>query len=236
MTSPSDSSHHRVKPLLIAIAIVILAVMASSLILLQEYKEETQRYYNYKIALFEEDNKNYSEYEVEVAFLGDSITDGCDLSVFYPEFVCANRGIGGDTTYGLEKRLDVSLFQLKPKIAVILIGTNNIDSMFNDYEDIIVKIKKNTPRTDIVLCALTPTSNQWSYRNPIAAYNNVVIEKLAEIHGCEFVDLFTPLFDETKGEIYSDCTVEGLHLNNKGYTIVSGEIKPVLQELLNEWE
>lgn len=236
MSSSPDSNGRRRKPLLVSVVIVALIVMGSSMLMYFEHQQDMQEYYNYKVALFEEENKRYSEYEVDVAFLGDSITDGCDLPTYYPEFVCANRGIGGDTTFGLERRLDVSLYQLKPKIAVILIGTNNIDSMLDNYEDIVLGIKENTPRTEIVLCGLTPTSDFWKDRNYPAAYNNVVIKKLAQKHGCTFVDLFTPLFDERSGMIYADCTVEGLHLNHKGYTIVSGEINPVLHRLLDDWK
>ena len=71
--------------------------------------------------------------EIDVAFLGDSLTDGYDLEKYYPEFKTANRGIAGETTGGLESRLQVSVYDLKPKVCVMLIGANNMDTMFKLY-------------------------------------------------------------------------------------------------------
>lgn len=67
---------------------------------------------------------------MDVAFIGYSLTDRYDLEEYYPQYVTANRGINGDTTFDIEKRLQISLYNLKPKVAVMLIGVNNPDTMF----------------------------------------------------------------------------------------------------------
>ena len=90
-----------------------------------------KEYYDMKVAQFEEENKTIGS--VEVAFLGDSLTDGCDLNVYYPQYVTVNRGIGGDTTFGLEKRLKVSAYDVNPKVVVMLICANNFGTMMNNY-------------------------------------------------------------------------------------------------------
>ena len=63
-----------------------------------------KQYYADKLALYTQENNTYQDYEVDVAFLGDSLTDGYDVSSYYSEFVVSNRGIGGETTVGLERR------------------------------------------------------------------------------------------------------------------------------------
>ena len=90
-----------------------------------------------------------------MACLGDSLTEGYDIVKFYPYYKVVNRGIGGDTTFDLEKRLKVSAYDLKPKVLVMLIGANNFKTMFNNYERMVSSIKENLPNTEIVLLSLT---------------------------------------------------------------------------------
>ena len=97
---------------------------------IEEIQQLMAEHYENRVALFTEENKNYSPGEVDVVFLGDSLTEGYDLDTFYPQYVTVNRGIGGDTTDGLWERLEVSAYELEPKVVVMLIGANNFDTMF----------------------------------------------------------------------------------------------------------
>ena len=199
----------------------------------KEHKRAVQEYYNYKYALYQIENDKYDDYQVDVAFLGDSLTDGYDLERYYPQYVTANRGIGGDTTFGLQDRLQLSLFDLKPKVAVMLIGANNFDTMLNNYEDILVSIKQNLPDTKVVLLSLTSMSGVWGKNNQIAAYNNVIIKKLADKYNFEYVDLYSALLNVETGEIYQEFTTDGGHLTHEGYVRVTEMVTPVLDKILN---
>jgi lysophospholipase L1-like esterase len=204
-----------------------------------EVKEEEERqqlvkeYYENKLKIYREENELYDDYEVDVAFLGDSLTDGYDLKSYYPEYVVSNRGIGGETTHGLEERLKVSVYDLKPKVVVMLIGGNNLKTMFDNYEDILVGLKDNLPNTKVVLLSLTAMGQGWAHKNEIACYNNVKIKLLADKYGYTFVDLFTPLFDVKTNEVYGDYTVDGAHFTSLGYEVVTSIVKPVLDDILS---
>ena len=172
---------------------------------------------------------------MDVAFIGDSLTDGYDLKKYYPQYVTANRGIGGDTTFGLEQRLQVSLYDLKPKVVVMLIGANNMDSMFDNYESILISLKENLPDSKIVLLSLTAMGGEhWGRKNELAAYNNVKIKLYAEKYGFTFIDLFSALYDVEIGEVYEGYTVDGGHFTHEGYVVVTDQITPVLEELLGK--
>ncbi len=230
----------------IILAVVFVAVVIFSFILVdklikeenklikeEKLKQQLKAYYDNKIALYEQENALYADYEIDVAFLGDSLTDGYDLSKYYPEYKTSNRGIGGDTTFGLENRLKVSVYDLKPKVAVMLIGANNTESMFDNYEEILKGFRDNLPNTKIVLLSLTAMGGEyWGAKNQLACYNNVKIKKLAEEYEFFFVDLFTPLFDARTGEVYDGLTVDGGHFTHQGYLVVTAQIKPVLEEIL----
>ena len=121
----------------------------------KEWQRTVQEYREAKTAQYIRENEAFDDYEVEVAFLGDSLTDGYDLAKDYPQYITANRGIGGDTTFDLEGRLQVSVYDLKPQVAVMLIGANNPDTMLQNYESILQGLKENLPETKLVLLSMT---------------------------------------------------------------------------------
>ena len=231
------------KTIITAIALSILLSIGISLtyffaVALPKKKEKerlleaVREYYAAKLATYVNENEEYDDYEVDVAFLGDSLTDGYDLEKYYPQYLVLNRGIGGETTFGLEERLKVSVYDLKPKVAVMLIGANNFDTMFDNYENILKGFKENLPNTKIVLLSLTSMSQEWGKNNQKAAYNNVKIKLLSEKYGFEFVDLYSPLLNLETGEIYAQYTTDGGHLTPAGYEVLTNTITPTLEKLL----
>lgn len=202
----------------------------------EQLQQASREYYNNKLLLYYAENLDYEDYEIDVAFLGDSLTEGCDLEKYYPNYKTANRGIGGENTFGLEKRLKVSAYDLKPKVAVMLIGTNNLETMFTNYESILKGLQANLPDTKIILVSLTPMGEQWGRQNSLAAYNNVKIRLLAEQYGFAYVDVFSLLLDEKTDTIRPEYTVEGLHLTEKGYEVLAKAITPAIDAALAETE
>jgi lysophospholipase L1-like esterase len=197
-----------------------------------DWDRQVQEYLNAKLAVYTAENEKYADYEVDVAFLGDSLTDGYPLEAFYPQYKVTNRGIGGDTTFTLQNRLQTSVLDLKPKIIVMLIGGNNPQTMFDNYENILMGLKNNLPNTKIVLLSLTSMSQDWGKHNHIAAYNNVKIQKLAQQYGFAFVDLYSPLMDLSTGELCAQYTTDGAHLTDRGYQVLTAQITPVLETLV----
>ena len=224
----------------LALALITLAILYFTVILPEKREEEklqeaVRAYRAAKLEQYEQENAEYDDYEVDVAFIGDSLTDGYDLAKYYPQYVTANRGIGGDTTFGLEERLQVSLYDLKPKVVVMLIGANNMDSMLENYESILQSLQENLPESKIVLLSLTAMGGEhWGRKNQLAAYNNVSIKLLAQKYNFTFVDLYSALYDVSIGEVYEGYTIDGGHFTHEGYTVVTAQITPVLKELLGK--
>lgn len=195
--------------------------------LVQEYRTNKKNQY------LEENNK-YAKGEVEVVFLGDSLTDGCDISKYYSNFLALNRGIGGDRTYDVLGRLDYSVYALEPQVVVLLIGGNNLDSMFDDYEDILQGFKSNIPNTKVVLISLTPLGEKYQTKNNLVKENNKKIETYAIKFGYEYVNVFDDLYSEEIDAIYPEYTIDGAHLTDAGYQILTGKIKEKLNSILNK--
>ena len=81
-------------------------------------------------------NERAKQGDVDVIFLGDSITQGWEgkdavpvWNKYYGARKAMNAGIGGDRTQHVLWRLDNgNIAGIKPKLAVIMIGTNNAGS------------------------------------------------------------------------------------------------------------
>ena len=60
-----------------------------------------------------------------------------------------------------------------------------------------------------------------------------MIKEYANTYGYEFVNLYDPLLDENTQELNREYTIDGGHLSDKGYEVVTNQIKPVLNKLLD---
>ena len=201
-----------------------------------DLEQKVLEYRANKMSIYEDENNKYDDYEVDIAFLGDSLTDGYNVETYYPQYLVSNRGISGETTIGLESRLQISIYDLKPKVAVMLIGANNMDTMFDNYEEILKGFKENLPNTKIILLSLTSMSGEWGKKNQLAAYNNVKIKMLAEKYSFAYVDLYSALLNLESGEIFSEYTTDGGHLTNLGYEVLTKEITPAVEKQLLLWD
>src|SRR5690554_5585541 len=95
-------------------------------------------YYQRRMDLYEKlEGKKH-----DIVVLGNSITERGEWDELIPRKMVANRGIGGDNTFGVLARLD-NVIELKPRKLFILIGTNDlgrglpVDVVAGNYEKII---------------------------------------------------------------------------------------------------
>ena len=210
---------------IIALVAILVALTTKGVDEVNVFKE----YYDAKVVEFASENQTLSD--VDIAFIGDSITDGYEqFGGAYSSYKVAWRGIGGDTTTGVYNRLDVSLYAVNPKVIVLLIGVNNIDSMFTDYEKIITDIRTKLPEAKLIVQSLHPTSKDFSSYNSKIIDANLKIQEICDRNGCIYVDVYSKL---TANGVYSEeYTDDGLHPNEAGYAKITEVLLPVIQENL----
>lgn len=221
------------KKIIAIVGVVIFAAALALTLVLCLVKDDDvsiKDYYAKKLIQFDEQNQLFSD--VDVVFLGDSLTEGYNLQRYYPDLKTFNRGIGGETTFGLENRLQVSVFDVQPKVAVMLIGGNNLTTMFDNYETLLIKLRDNLPNTKIIICSLTAFGREFARYNPVVEESNVRIEALAAKYGYGFVNLYEPLFNKATNEIYEEYTKEGVHLTRQGYEVVTATLSPAVYAAL----
>lgn len=172
--------------------------------------------------------------EHPVVFLGDSITYGGDWAYLFPDSPVENRGIGGDSTRGILKRLD-QIIALKPSQIFLMIGTNDlcynrkIPDILVNYRIILGRLRSETPETRIYIQSVLPFNDEIfparGLRNNvnIAALNSE-LRKLAAEFALPYVDL-TPAFTGPDGRLPAKYTVDGLHLSDAAYQLWRDQIK-----------
>ena len=175
------------------------------------------------------DSQNIKDFNCDIDFVGDSITEGYDVKRFYKEYKVANRGISGDTTDMLLTRMEVSAFNLEPKIINLMIGTNNLDTCMNNYEAILQGFGEHLPNTKVVVVSILPRRGEDLCTK--IEENNIEIEKLSTKYSNTYVNLYT-LFITDDYKVNESLFKDGLHPNKKGYQLITDNLKPVFASLL----
>lgn len=196
------------------------------------------------LARYREDNKMIAppaKNEQRVVFMGDSITDSWDdpaFGGFFPGKPYVNRGISGQTTPQMLIRFRRDVIELKPKVVVILAGTNDLagntgPTTLEAIEDNLTSMAELAKANGIrvVFASVLPVSDyemrdgkpliQTVRRPPdqIVALNRWMKE-FARIHRHVYLDYFSAMVDD-KGFLKDELSNDGLHPNPAGYAVMA---------------
>ena len=183
--------------------------------------------YQEKCDKFSAENPNYINCDID--FVGDSITEQYDVKNYFKKYKVVNRGISGDTTDMLLTRMEVSAFDLKPKVISLLIGTNNLDTCMNNYEAILQGFHEHLPHTKVVVVSILPRRGEDLCQKIKA--NNALIAKLAEKYTYSYLDLYD-LFVTDEYKVDESLFKDGLHPNRKGYQVITDNLLPVFSTFI----
>ena len=181
----------------------------------------------------------------DIAFIGDSITQGWEGSgkgvwqKFYGPRKCLNFGVGGDRTQHVLWRFENGqLDGLKPKVAVLMIGTNNSNKDDNTEADILAGVKAivqqlrtRLPDTKVVVVSIFPRGQTFSPQRGKILQVNQALAKLADGQNVHYLDFGSQLI-EADGSISKAVMPDYLHLSERGYQIWAEALEPKLKELL----
>ncbi|HTS45244.1 MAG TPA: GDSL-type esterase/lipase family protein [Puia sp.] len=163
----------------------------------------------------------------KIIFLGNSITEMGRWDKLTGDSTVVNRGIGGDITYGVLKRLD-DIIRRQPSKLFILIGINDIgkdipDAVITDnIRKIIRRVQNESASTIIYLESILPVNPdrtnfpQHYDKNQHIVSTNALLKNLAAETKINFIDTHS-FFSDEEGKLKKEYTIEGLHINPKGY-------------------
>lgn len=195
-----------------------------------------------------------------VVFLGNSITDGglyhSYIWLYYmtriPEMnlMIMNGGIGGDTAYDMNKRLDNDIFSKRPTVLAVTFGMN--DSGYFEYNgdnakefgeqkyqesiknfDNMVKRFKTLPETRMIMVGTSPYDNDAKIPNDNFKDKNKTIERIidyqmaaAEQNGWEHIDWNKPMMalnnlHQQADSSFTLCGTDRIHPDNHGHMVMA---------------
>ncbi len=181
------------------------------------------------------------EGKIDLLFLGDSITQGWGNNEVWQRFYgprnTANFGIGGDRTEHVLWRLEHGEVEgIRPKLVVLMIGTNNsgsntAEAIANGVTAIVKSLREKLPEAKILLLGVFPRAERpGSVRDKLAAVN-AQIAKLDDGKAVKYLDIGKS-FLQDDGTIARDVMPDFLHLSPKGYRIWADAMEPTLQAML----
>ncbi|GBL42721.1 hypothetical protein LBMAG55_06060 [Verrucomicrobiota bacterium] len=183
--------------------------------------------------------------EAEVVFLGDSITagwGGAGKEVFkeYAKYKAVNFGIGGDRVQHVLWRVENGEFEgLKPKVVVLMIGTNNAGVADNSpaqiaagIKNIIDAIHKRSADTKVLLLAIFPRGATPADGNRVKNEKvNAIIAKLDDGKKVHYFDIGAK-FLKADGTLEKSVMPDLLHLNPASYQVEADAIREKLASLV----
>jgi len=191
-------------------------------------------------------NTRVKKGNVDLLMIGDSITHGWEGSgrkvweKFYGKRNAVNLGIGGDRTQHVLWRLENGNIEgISPKLAVLMIGTNNCGSntpveIAEGVEAIIKKLRTELPNTKVLVLAIFPRGADDTHRGrQVNMKANELIAKLADgqmVHFMNINDKFLTKDRILTREIMPDL----LHPREKGYGIWAEAMEPTVAKLMGE--
>ncbi|MFA6291326.1 MAG: acetylxylan esterase [Victivallales bacterium] len=191
---------------------------------------------------------------LKIVCLGDSITGKSDLSSYLKwshiielmllpgaaeSAVVVNRGIGGDTTAGVLKRLKSDVLDIRPDIVVLLIGGNDAGQKIPRET-----VEKNLDLImgDIVSAGVKLLALQYHVipnpENPETAWkyldsNNDLVAAAAARSGAALLDMAAPMREAAKNRPVKELVNvrDGVHLNPGGELVFAAEVFKKLKAL-----
>ncbi len=180
----------------------------------------------------------------DIIFIGDSLTAfwlkaGKRIwDAKYAPRHALNFGVGGDRTQNVLWRLNnMALGDLKPKVAVVMIGTNNAENTPREIADgvrqVLATTQLNFPGVKIILVSILPNLRTEDTMMEADNYLRGMADD-SSVYYLDLVPLMPPVMGPDGKTItnYKGVGPDGLHLDATGYQIWADAMEPLLKKLL----
>jgi beta-glucosidase len=188
-----------------------------------------------------------SQGNVDMIFIGDSITHGWEnegrdvWQEYYAKRNAVNMGFSGDRTQHVLWRLyNGEIAGVSPKLAIVMIGTNNSNDDDNSAKEIsegiiaiCQKLRHDLPTTKILILAIFPRGEKPSAQRQKNAEASKLASAIADNKWIYYMDINNKFLDKN-GTLSKDIMPDYLHPNEKGYQIEAKAIEPMVKQLLGE--
>jgi lysophospholipase L1-like esterase len=166
-------------------------------------------------------------------FMGDSLTLGWNLALYFPGSDYTNVGIGGQGTDKMLARFDTDVIAAHPDLVVIWGGTNSFqwenDQLIESQLQAMYE-KASTAKIRIVACTISPRRADGVDPNdytPRILAVNAWIREYALSHGIPVADYY-PILADSQGWLKVEYANDHVHLNAAGYSLITPILKTAI--------
>jgi len=190
-------------------------------------------------------NERVRQGNVGMLMIGDSIThwwdrDGKEIwDHYYAKRNAVNLAISGDRTEHVLWRLENGNIEgISPKVAVLMIGTNNHMSSppevtARDIRLIVKKLRDNLPKTKVLLLGIFPRGGDDNDgARQINMKVNRFIKDIGDHEWVHYADISQAFLNGRR--MRGDLIPDGTHPNAMGYAAWAAAMEPILAKLMNE--
>ena len=185
--------------------------------------------------------------DVQVVFLGDSITHAWDKyqdpwKKHFAKYNALNLGFSGDRTEHVLWRLENGAVDgIKPKVLVLMIGTNNAGKYKEASADtalgvkaILQDLRQRLPETKILMLAIFPRGkNDKNELRKLTMGTNEIIKTYADDKNIFFMNI-NNIFLDDKRILHKSVMRDFLHPGKDMYTKWAEAIVPKITTLMNK--
>lgn len=168
-----------------------------------------------------------------VVFAGDSLTAGFPWAEAFPGFTVRNRGIDGNTTFDLAKRID-TLTRDQPDAIFLMIGVNDLangstpDDIAARIDAILMRLRELSPRSRLYIQSLLPAMRPaGEHITDGIPKLNARLRDIAQARNAEYIDLHSLLADDD-GLLRREYARGVLHVNARAYAVWRDAVSPLI--------
>lgn len=145
-----------------------------------------------------------------------------------------SRGFGGSNMNDLLYFAERIVIKYKPRAVVVYEGDNDtaagispseICGTFNAFT---AKVHKHLPETRIYFLAIKPSVKRWEMWPRMKKANGLISAECAKSGLLTYIDVSTPMLDGSGNVMKDIFLADDLHMNESGYEIWTGAVRPVL--------
>jgi lysophospholipase L1-like esterase len=165
-----------------------------------------------------------------VVMLGDSLTERAQWTEITGCGYVANRGIGGDDSAGVLRRLD-AIIRMRPAAVFLNVGVNDLVSDV-PTETILANVRETIERltqggAKVYLTLVLPVTHKFARRTGRMDELNEAYVKLAAQTGATVVD-FRAAMQDRSGMLREEMSFDGIHLTPAGYRPWRDAVAPLV--------
>jgi lysophospholipase L1-like esterase len=170
------------------------------------------------------DNKN-SYKEGEILFVGSSSIRLWYTALYFPALYVINRGFGGSHISDVNYYYDDIVKKYKPSRIIFYAGDNDIafgksaEKVMDDYKKFVSRVEQDFPECSIYFISIKPSRSRWQYWLQMSLANSKIKEYTKGKSNLSYIDVATPMLDETGHPKLDLFREDELHLNDNGYQL-----------------